>query len=181
MRPDKSIYQNRKYFLQRPFVVSFWARAFAKILDFGVVFLLVGIIPYPWGCAAGILYLSCADVLFPGQSLGKRWIGLSVISLVDGSICTCTQSLVRNIPFVLPMLVLFYPVGIWRWSFLLFFFPTFIFLEVFILYKMGTGLRLGDLLADTTVIGHGGFQKIGNQWYSKLIPKWLQDEEISYC
>lgn len=163
---------DRKYFLQRPFQVSFWARAYAKGIDFLLAFFLFILFPYPWGTCIGIMYLSYADALWGGQSVGKRWVGFSVISLEDGSPCTCGQSVIRNIPFLLPLLVLLYPSSFWRWVFLGAFFPPFIFLEVYILYKMGSGLRLGDILADTTVLGHDGFQKIWNPSNTKWIEQF---------
>ena len=47
-------------------------------------------------CAACV-YLLLADALPGGRSLGKRMLGISVVSEASGRPCTITQSLVRNL------------------------------------------------------------------------------------
>ena len=44
----------------------------------------------------GIAYYLLADALPGGQSLGKRWLGMSVIDERNGAPCSLWQSLVRN-------------------------------------------------------------------------------------
>jgi uncharacterized RDD family membrane protein YckC len=61
----------------------------------GVVLMIGGII---WS----LFYYLLADGLPGGQSFGKRWLGMRVISEQSGAPCTFGQSLVRN--FLLALL-----------------------------------------------------------------------------
>jgi uncharacterized RDD family membrane protein YckC len=61
----------------------------------GVVLMIGGII---WS----LFYYLLADGLPGGQSFGKRWLGMRVISEESGAPCTFGQSLVRN--FLLALL-----------------------------------------------------------------------------
>jgi uncharacterized RDD family membrane protein YckC len=64
---------------------------------------LYGFIDWPAGVliAAAIFYaltyVLFSDGLAGGQSLGKRWVGIRVISAETGAPCTYRQSFVRNI------------------------------------------------------------------------------------
>lgn len=64
---------------------------------------LFGTSAWPGGVliAAGILftmsYTLFSDGLPGGQSLGKRWVGIRVVSAESGAPCTFWQSFVRNI------------------------------------------------------------------------------------
>jgi len=81
------------------------------------------------------LYILLKDILFQGRSMGKLLFGLIVIQLTNGKPCKISQSILRNILFIIP--------GINIVSF---------FFEVFVIYKDKKGIRLGDRLANTQVI-----------------------------
>ncbi len=44
-----------------------------------------------------VAYLFLADGLPGGRSLGKRWLGMTVVDARSGEPCTVVQSLVRNL------------------------------------------------------------------------------------
>ncbi len=69
-----------------------------------IVALFVGRLFGPFGVVLGVggvlwaaFYFLFADGLRGGQSLGKRWIGMHVVSERSGAPCTFGQSFVRNV------------------------------------------------------------------------------------
>ncbi len=142
---------HRKYLIEKTLKVARLTRLIAKVIDLIVVFSL-GMVNYPLGIFAGILYLSIADSLGLGQSFGKKFMGFRVKSLIDGAPCSLKQSVVRNFPLTLPMVFFFLPV--WGWILggiliiLLFGF------ELYLLYSLDSGHRLGDVMADTSVMAN---------------------------
>lgn len=86
--------------------------------------------------AAGGVYLLFRDALFiPGQSIGKFWFGLRVISLANGRPCTRLHSAQRNFILLVPGLNIVAAV-----------------LETVALARDPQGQRLGDTLANTQVV-----------------------------
>lgn len=79
------------------------------------------------GIAAGVAYLLLADALPNGQSLGKRILGMQVLSQSTLQPCTLQQSFLRNVTF---------PLGIIDW------FPIF----------FSSRRRFGDFIASTIVV-----------------------------
>ncbi|MES2318093.1 MAG: RDD family protein [Pseudomonadota bacterium] len=79
------------------------------------------------GFAVGALYFLFSDAFPNGQSLGKKLLGLSVVSRDTLRPCSVWQSFARNVTF---------PLGIFDW--------------IFIFSRMHQ--RLGDLFASTIVI-----------------------------
>ena len=159
---------NRKYLLSSGPRTARMARLFAKAID--IVFVMIlSAVSYPWGLLLGIIYFSWADSLFDGQSMGKRIVGFSVISLIDGKPCKPKQSFIRNLPFIVPMVFALVP--FWGWfigGFVLF---PFMVLELFLLFKLESTHRLGDVLADTSVIAEGqdraDVRKKKQSWFEK--------------
>jgi uncharacterized RDD family membrane protein YckC len=142
---------DRKYLLNKGPRRAKIVRIVAKSFDLGCV-VLTGLISYPWGVFLGLGYLAVCDSLFDGQSFGKRFFGFRVVSLKDGLPCTTKQSFIRNLPFTVPLFFLLIP--FWGW---LVFFLLVIplgFLELYLLLRLDSTHRLGDVMADTTVIGH---------------------------
>ncbi len=132
---------------------ALWARFIAKAIDFAIVGIGV-VFYYPMGLILGVVYLSISDSLYDGQSIGKRFMGFMVVSLVDGTPCSTKQSIIRNMPLVVPISFLIYP-G-WGWLVAAFLALPFTIVEVYLLFKEKTPHRLGDVLADTTVIANDG-------------------------
>ncbi len=142
---------DRKYLLNAGPQRARMARLLAKGIDLFIVF-LVSFFSYPWGLALAIGYLAISDSLFDGQSIGKRVIGFKVVSLEDGKPCGMRQSLVRNLPILLPMAFALVP--FWGWILCVMLSVPLIFLELYFLFKLDSAHRLGDVMADTTVIGN---------------------------
>ena len=86
-----------------------------------------------------------------GRSIGKKVLGLRVIyRLQDGSSCSLRQSIYRNLPFILPLSFAIIP--FLGWLFSLFLLLALSSLELYLICKIDSGHRLGDVMADTTVI-----------------------------
>jgi len=142
---------DRKYLLSVGPQRARLARVIAKGIDLGGV-LIAAFIGYPWGLLLGLGYLAISDSLFEGQSVGKRIVGFRVISLEDGKPCGMKQSFVRNLPLTVPML--FAVVPFWGWILCVLLSLPLIFLELYFLFKLDSAHRLGDVMADTTVISN---------------------------
>lgn len=143
--------KTRSYILESPRKTARSARVLAKGIDF-FISLLIALFLYPLGVVLAIAYLCISDFVQEGQSVGKRFIGFKVISLKDGTPCSLKQSIVRNLPFTVPLLFCIVPV--WGWIFSLFLLIPFILLELFFIFRLDSAHRLGDVMADTTVMAN---------------------------
>lgn len=130
-----------------------WSRLIAKCIDF-VLIIMGAVFYYPMGLILGIIYLCIADSLYDGQSIGKRFMGFGVVSLVDGMPCTAWQSFVRNLPFTVPLFFLVFP--FWGWIFSAVFALPLAMMEAYYLFRKNEVHRLGDIMADTTIIANDG-------------------------
>lgn len=120
-------------------------RTVAKILDFIIIVAALEIIPKA-GFFAGFAYLLIGDSLFDGRSLGKKLIGLKVVSADTFTPCTLRNSILRN--STLGIGYLFYKVMWFGWIFIVI--ATII--EFLILLGSREQKRLGDEIARTIVI-----------------------------
>jgi len=141
----------RKYLLKSGIKTARITRLLAKIIDLFIV-LILSMLFYPFGLIMAICYISLSDSLYAGQSVGKRFMGFAVISLDDGQPCSAKQSFVRNLPIVIPMAFAIIP--LWGWIFCSILSIPLMLMEVYLLYKLDSGHRLGDVMADTTVIAN---------------------------
>lgn len=159
-------WMNKKSLMNGPMARARWSRLIAKSIDIGLV-TMGAIFYYPMGLILGVIYLAIADSLYEGQSIGKRFMGFSVISLIDGSPCTTWQSFIRNLPFTVPFFFLIFPLW-WGWIMSAVFALPLAAMEVYFLFK-GSPHRLGDIMADTTVIANDGtrldLRKTKNPWF----------------
>ena len=142
---------NKKYILGSGLRVARFSRLIAKLIDLFIV-LMLSVLLYPLGIILSIIYISIADSLMHGQSVGKKLIGFSVLSLIDGTPCSIKQSIIRNLPIAVPLFFAIIPLWGWIFSFLIAI--PLISLELYLLFKLDSGHRLGDVMADTTVIGN---------------------------
>ena len=143
----------RKYFLKSSINTGRLFRLIAKSIDMAIVAVL-SLLLYPVGILLSLFYLGISDSMQSGQSLGKRFMGLSVISLEDGGPCRLKQSVVRNLPLLIPLAFALIP--FWGWAMAVLLGMPLTLLEVYLIYKLDTGHRLGDVMADTSVMGHDG-------------------------
>lgn len=142
---------DKKYLLRSAIQTSRFTRLIAKAIDLGIVAVLA-LFYYPLGLMLGIVYLAISDSLNFGQSVGKKLMGFAVISLEDGSPCSFKQSVIRNLPLLIPLGFAIIP--FWGWIFCGILSAIFVLLEVYLLLKLDSGHRLGDVMADTTVIAN---------------------------
>jgi uncharacterized RDD family membrane protein YckC len=133
--------------------VARWSRILAKGIDLFLV-LILSLCFYPLGVILSCFYLSVSDALQQGQSIGKKFMGFGVISLEDGKPCSVKQSFIRNLPFLIP--ILFSVIPIWGWIFTFALGALLMPLEFYFLFKLDSGHRLGDVMADTSVMAHDG-------------------------
>lgn len=156
----------RKQFLDSTLAKARLNRLVAKCIDLGLV-ILGAVFYYPMGLILGVIYLCISDSLYEGQSIGKRMMGFGVISTIDGSPCSTWQSFIRNLPFTVPLFFLIFP--FWGWIFSAIFAVPLAAMEVYFLFKDKSPHRLGDIMADTTVIANDGtrldLRKQKNPWF----------------
>lgn len=124
---------------------SLLLRVIAKVVDFLVIAAAMKTVPQV-GYFAGLVYLLISDGLFDGRSLGKKLIGLKVVSLPAGNQGSIKDSVVRNITFFLPLLL--YNIPLLGWLFV----AVVLTFEFLLMLGNTEGMRLGDDLANTKVI-----------------------------
>lgn len=135
--------------LQKPLKKAWLARFTAKAIDLFIV-LLLSVVYFPLGFLLGVLYLSIGDSLGTGQSLGKRIIGMRVIRTEDAQKCEWKQALVRNLPLTAPLILFIIPILGWFIGGLLF--CVFCAVEIYLFTTFKSRQRLGDMMAETTVV-----------------------------
>lgn len=165
---------DRKYLLKSGIRTARLTRLIAKAIDFFIV-LILSMLFYPFGLILAIAYISVADALSEGQSVGKKLMGLAVISLEDGSVCSLKQSVIRNLPLVIPMGFALIP--LWGWIFSSILAIPLILLEVYLLFKLDSGHRLGDVMADTSVIANDP-DRVDIR---KAQQSWFEEKNMSPC
>ena len=158
---------NRKYILESPIKIARLSRVLAKIIDLFIA-LIITILIHPVGVILAVGYLGISDYIQGGQSVGKRFLGFRVISLKDGSYCSFRQSIYRNLPFIIPLVFAIIP--FWGWVFSLLLLIPLCALELYLIFTLDSGHRLGDVMADTTVIGndphHSDASKDKESWFN---------------
>ncbi len=157
---------DRKYLLKSPIKVARLSRLIAKGIDLFIA-LILSVFFYPVGIILALFYVGIADSLQNGQSVGKKFMGFAVISLEDGKPCTLKQSVIRNLPFLVPLFFAIVP--IWGWIFAFLLGIPLLILEIYLLHKLDSGHRLGDVMADTSVMANDGsgeqIKKRKDSWF----------------
>jgi uncharacterized RDD family membrane protein YckC len=124
-------------------------RFLAKAIDVTAALTLCFSVPY-FGTVLGVMYLIVCDALIDGSSPAKWLIGLRCIHHPSGRSCSYKESALRNLPFEIPAAFLLIPVLGVVLSVLVGL--VFLSVEAYFLYTDPYGHRLGDVLADTTVV-----------------------------
>lgn len=163
---------DRKYLLEKAIRVAKLTRLIAKAIDLFIV-VCFSVWFYPLGIVLGIIYMSICDGMSNGQSAGKKFMGFAVKSLEDGSPCSIKQSVIRNLPFTLPLLVaLLLPIIGWILGAILA--VVLIGFELYLLYNLDSGHRLGDVMADTSVMANddnfAGVKNRKTSWWTSDTP-----------
>lgn len=164
----------RKYLLKTGINTSKVSRLLAKMVDLFIV-LILSTLFYPFGLILALVYMGISDSLYDGQSVGKRLMGFAVISLEDGTPCSLKQSLIRNLPIIVPMAFAIIP--LWGWIFCSILAVPLILLEVYLLFKLDSGHRLGDVMADTSVIANDP----NRVDLRKAQKGWFEEKNMSPC
>ncbi|MFZ5468364.1 MAG: RDD family protein [Myxococcota bacterium] len=137
---------------------SLLLRGAARLIDLAVAYGLYRIAG-PAGVVTALLYLLFADGMFQGQSVGKRLCGVKVIYLPTRAAARYRDSVLRNAPFGLVMILGMMP-DLGDKAFVA---GTLVIggVEAFKVVRDALGIRLGDVWAQTQVIdgkvvaGHG--------------------------
>ena len=122
------------------------ARAVAAFIDLLIILGLVRL-PDVIGFLAAIGYLLLRDGLFDRQSVGKKLIGLRVVSSDDpGRAITYRESIIRNVPLSAAFLLFLVPFAGWALGLLV--------LAVEGITALGDerGMRVGDIIARTVTV-----------------------------
>lgn len=168
----KIIFMDRKYLLEKAIKVAKLSRLIAKAIDLAIVVGLV-ILTYPFGfymvgLYVGIVYLAFSDGMQNGQSVGKKFMGFAVKSLEDGSPCSYKQSVIRNLPFLFPLALGIVP--FWGWILGAILGLALGGLELYLLFNLDSGHRLGDVMADTSVMANddnfAGVKNRKTSWFT---------------
>ena len=139
----------RNFILNKGVKIAWFSRLIAKIIDLFIVLILSAFL-YPLGLILALAYLVVSDGLQSGQSVGKKFMGFSVIDLENGQPCSIRQSFIRNLPFIIPLFFMIIPfLGIF---FTLILGIPLVCLELYFLFQLDSGRRLGDAMADTAVV-----------------------------
>ncbi len=134
---------------------SVFNRVMARGIDclIAVALLLLGkALWWPMGVLLGCGYAALADGFGDGQSPGKRIMGLRVEDFSSNTACDLAAACVRNLPFALAVFLASAPL---LWIFFLVVAAPLIGLELFLVVSVDSGVRLGDVLANTQVADRG--------------------------
>lgn len=140
---------DRKYLLKSAIKVATLARIMAKAIDLFIV-LILALFTYPVGIILSVIYICLCDAFQNGQSVGKKFMGFCVVSMIDGSPCTLKQSFIRNLPLSVPLIFAIIPM--WGWIFTFLIGAVLCTVEVYFIFHLDSGHRVGDVMADTSVI-----------------------------
>lgn len=146
-------------------------RVMAKAIDL-VLALVITILFYPFGALFAALFLSVMDAANKGESVGKKILGFAVLNLEDRTPCSIKASVIRNLPISLPFIFLAIP--FWGIVIFLLIITPVCLLECYFIFRLDSYHRLGDILADTTVIADDPTSRI------KGVKEWFTNEPIPH-
>jgi hypothetical protein len=146
-------------------------RVMAKVIDLFIVEVLIWAVAFFWKTGAWVLpvvYWAWIDRVGRGQSPGKWLLGLHTIEQLKGTRLGFYHGLVRNFPFVLLSTGLGLE-GFWGWAVLS---PAAfcLLLEAYFIFNVRSGVRVGDILANTRVFDY-------KDEHTKFIEQFLKEEE----
>ena len=121
-------------------------RAVAGFVD---LLLIIGLsrLPDVLGFLSVLGYILIRDGLFQGQSVGKKLIGLSVVTEgVPGGAPAYRESIIRNVPFAAAYILFLIPYAGWVLG------PLALGMECLVALGDDQGMRIGDMLARTCVV-----------------------------
>ncbi|MFZ9595741.1 MAG: RDD family protein [Bdellovibrionia bacterium] len=135
-------------------------RIVAKGIDLALIFAIALAVPFRVGPLLGFLYSLFADgiqqVGFEGQSIGKKIMHLQVVNQITRAPANWKESVLRNAP--IGVATFFGMIPIWGWLILLLIGVPLMFMEIYLMIRVDTGHRLGDVMGETEVIEKGSWQ-----------------------
>jgi uncharacterized RDD family membrane protein YckC len=124
--------------MSEEFAPADWqTRSLAFLIDlilFITLFYGLGATYHFWGVFLAMIYIVFRDGMFPGQSIGKKVMGIRVVH-TDGRAISFVDSSFRNVLFLVPYLL---PLGL--------------VVETVALFRSPGRRRLGDRIAGTRVV-----------------------------
>jgi uncharacterized RDD family membrane protein YckC len=140
--------------MQHAVKVSVVNRVIAKVIDLLICIAVAAILPYPLGPLLGFLYSVFADGIhtgpLQGQSLGKKLLNLQVVNIIRKRPATYKDSFFRNLPVGIATFFAIIPV--WGWLILALLGLPLMAMEIYLMLKVESGHRLGDVMGDTEVV-----------------------------
>jgi uncharacterized RDD family membrane protein YckC len=142
-------------------------RAVAGLVD---LLLVIGLarLPDVIGFLSAAGYILIRDGLFDRRSIGKKLMGLRVLSLEEsGSAATYRVSIIRNVPIVLAYFLFLIPYAGWILC------PLVLGTEGLTALGDRAGMRIGDILARTQVVPEAsvpGEKKPGQEQLPEVAP-----------
>lgn len=134
--------------------ISVPIRLIAKFIDLAIVFILAVIVLYPLGPLLGFAYsLVCDGMPIPrnrGQSVGKKLMRIRVINVKTKRPAKLRDSILRNAP--VGIATFFGIIPFWGWIILALLGIPLMIMEIYIMMRVETGHRLGDVMGDTEVV-----------------------------
>ncbi|MGW8179353.1 MAG: RDD family protein, partial [bacterium] len=127
-------------------------RVVARVLDILILAAAWELLPKA-GFAAGIVYILIGDGLLEGRSIGKKIIGLQVISLTTKTPCSIRESIFRNLPLAIGFIALKVPYVGWIVALAI------CVIEFLLIVAGSDGMRAGDMLANNAVVVRRGIDK----------------------
>lgn len=121
-------------------------RAVAGFVD---LLLIIGLarLPDVLGLLSALGYILIRDGLFQGRSVGKKLIGLSVVTEgVRGGAPAYRESIIRNAPLAAAYILFLIPYAGWVLG------PLALGMECLVAVGDDQGMRIGDMLARTCVV-----------------------------
>ena len=129
-------------------------RIWAKIIDFLIVMFFLFLIHWFFGTVwifiAAPVFWAIIELLNEGQSPGKWLLGLQVVDSLGAPFPAFTGCLIRNFPFLILSVCIFYFDTILGFAGILLAI-LFISIETYFVLLISSGVRIGDILSTTRV------------------------------
>ena len=131
-----------------------FVRIIAKTIDFMVFMVFAVFLPRPLGPVLGCLYSLLADGTnykkFRGQSIGKKLFGIQVVHIRKRTPISFRESALRNSPVAVATFFAIIP--LWGWLIVALLGLPLLCMEVYLMWTVTTGHRLGDVMGDSEVV-----------------------------